>query len=201
MAKLHGMSNNMISSGKIIDEVMKSSVRSEKGVGTHTPSQIKKMFEKLPKEKKQEILEEMKFKVSPEEEATLLHKILMLCKRIVGFDTNFENKMSEVEMAKQVAEKIQKLYDELIVLVEQVEPKDTSLVKEMLEILDHPWMRVLGDQLKRKDDLEKKLRDLRFHVSLEKKKHLNNIDKFLSQLKIPRDQEINADTIRRYTYV
>ena len=160
------------------------------------------MFEKLPEDKKQEILEEMRFKVVPiKEEATLLHRILVLCKGIVRHDISFENKMSEVERAKKVADVIQKEYDELVILVEQVEPKDTGLVKEMLKVLDHPWMRVLGDQLKSKDDLEKKLRDLSEHISLVKKKEMHDVDRFLSGLKIPRDQEFNLETISRYTYV
>jgi len=152
----------------------------------YSPSEIKALYKKLTDEQKAELFNIIK-NVPFKEEATILHKILVLCKQIVRYDVNFENKISETENAKRIANKIKEDYDKLVVLVEQVDPKDTDLVTEMLSMLNHPWMRVLGDQLKYHKDgnLEEKLENLKDHISLQKKKELKKLDNHLEKIKIP----------------
>lgn len=156
--------------------------------GNYTVSQLKRLYSKLPKEQQDEILQKAKDKYSDEQ--SILHKILVLCKKIVRYDTSFQNLNSEQDRAKQTADKIQRDYEDLLRLVEQVDVKDTKLVKEMLQMLKHPWLRVLGDQLKYKDNLEKKLYDLDKHIAVQNKENQYALEKQFSGVSIPNDISI-----------
>jgi hypothetical protein len=166
---------------KIRDEKQK---KRDEQKNYYTSKDLKVWFKKLSEQEKQQLLDKMHFYHQPDSEKNLLQNILKLCRQIVRYDNSFENKNSEVPQAIKTAEQIQQDYKELLALVEQVEPKDMELVKDMLQILDHPWMRVLGDQLKNKDNLEQKLRDLQIHVSVKKKLQYDKLEKKLDDLNL-----------------
>lgn len=162
----------------------------------HQPAKIKKFFDKLPQDKREEILSKFFEDSTGRGEKSLLHQILVLCKKIVRYDLSFENKNSEIENAKRVTEKIQKDYDDLLKLIEKVDPKDVELVKEMVSMLDHPWMNVLGDQLRLKDNLKEKLSKLRYHLVIKNKDKQKQLDEFISRMKIPSTEELNLDVFK-----
>jgi hypothetical protein len=162
----------------------------------HQPAKIKKFFDKLPQDKREEILSKFFEDSTGRGEKSLLHQILVLCKQIVRYDLSFENKNSEIKNAKWVTEKIQKDYDDLLKLIEKVDPKDVELVKEMVSMLDHPWMNVLGDQLRLKDNLKEKLSKLRYHLVIKNKDKQKQLDEFISRMKIPSTEELNLDVFK-----
>ena len=99
-------------------------------------------------EGKEELLNDVSCSFRWDHVPTDLERLVGLCTAIVHTDTMFENKITEIEGAKKIAQENLKRAEAIRDMIKEAKPENAGLMRKILGIMDICYIRVLGDQMK-----------------------------------------------------
>lgn len=82
-------------------------------------------------------------------ERSKLERLLDICTYVVHADTNFQNLNSETKAAEVTAQRVLKLAEDMVSIIETVTQEEAAVVIKILEVMDLCYVRVFGDTMER----------------------------------------------------